>query len=82
MLDRQFRGRVLEVDRLNPAKLLIDPYALAIDGLVDEDAASTLPYHQSTRSRGPSGSDLSYSVMMCLTKSSRKCPLEHGAVGR
>ena len=30
--------------RFNPAKLLIDPYALAIDGLVDEDAASTLPY--------------------------------------
>jgi glycogen operon protein len=30
--------------RFNPAKLLIDPYALAIDGEVDEAAASTLPY--------------------------------------
>ena len=30
--------------RFNPAKLLIDPYALAINGPVDEDAASTLPY--------------------------------------
>jgi glycogen operon protein len=30
--------------RFNPAKLLIDPYALAIDGEVDEAAAPTLPY--------------------------------------
>lgn len=30
--------------RFNPDKLLIDPYARAIDGLVDEAAASTLPY--------------------------------------
>ncbi|CAN5697199.1 glycogen debranching protein GlgX [soil metagenome] len=30
--------------RFNPAKLLIDPYARAIEGGVDEDAASTLPY--------------------------------------
>jgi glycogen operon protein len=30
--------------RFNPDKLLIDPYARAIDGLVDESAASTLPY--------------------------------------
>jgi glycogen operon protein len=30
--------------RFNPAKLLIDPYALAIDGLVDPAATSTLPY--------------------------------------
>ena len=30
--------------RFNPAKLLIDPYALAIDGLVDEAAANVLPY--------------------------------------
>ncbi|MCU1358618.1 MAG: glgX [Acidimicrobiales bacterium] len=30
--------------RFNPDKLLIDPYAKAIDGLVDERAASTLPY--------------------------------------
>jgi isoamylase len=30
--------------RFNPAKLLIDPYAKAIEGGVDEDAASTLPY--------------------------------------
>ncbi|MBX3284217.1 MAG: glycogen debranching protein GlgX [Actinobacteria bacterium] len=30
--------------RFNPDKLLIDPYARAIDGVVDEAAASTLPY--------------------------------------
>jgi glycogen operon protein len=30
--------------RFNPAKLLIDPYAKAIDGSVDHSAASTLPY--------------------------------------
>ena len=30
--------------RFNPAKLLIDPYAKAIDGGVDWRAASTLPY--------------------------------------
>ncbi len=30
--------------RFNPAKLLIDPYARAIEGGVDENAASTLPY--------------------------------------
>jgi glycogen operon protein len=30
--------------RFNPAKLLIDPYAKAIDGAVDWQAASTLPY--------------------------------------
>ena len=30
--------------RFNPAKLLIDPYAKAIDGAVDWAAASTLPY--------------------------------------
>jgi glycogen operon protein len=33
------RGR-----RFNPAKLLIDPYAKAIDGVVDWDAANVLPY--------------------------------------
>jgi glycogen operon protein len=31
-------------DRFNPAKLLIDPYAKAIDGAVDWDAANALPY--------------------------------------
>ncbi|HWJ63035.1 MAG TPA: glycogen debranching protein GlgX [Acidimicrobiales bacterium] len=30
--------------RFNPDKLLVDPYARAIDGLVDESAARTLPY--------------------------------------
>src|SRR6478736_6690695 len=30
--------------RFNPAKLLIDPYAKAIDGAVDWRAATTLPY--------------------------------------
>jgi glycogen operon protein len=30
--------------RFNPAKLLIDPYAKAIDGSVQWDAANTLPY--------------------------------------
>jgi glycogen operon protein len=30
--------------RFNPAKLLIDPYAKAIEGAVDWDAANTLPY--------------------------------------
>ena len=30
--------------RFNPAKLLIDPYAKAIDGQVDPRAANTLPY--------------------------------------
>jgi isoamylase len=30
--------------RFNPAKLLIDPYAKAIEGPVDEDRANTLPY--------------------------------------
>jgi isoamylase len=30
--------------RFNPAKLLLDPYAKAIDGLVDHRVASTLPY--------------------------------------
>jgi isoamylase len=30
--------------RFNPAKLLLDPYAKAIDGSVDWDAANTLPY--------------------------------------
>jgi glycogen operon protein len=31
-------------DRFNPSKLLIDPYAKAIEGAVDWDAANTLPY--------------------------------------
>ena len=31
-------------NRFNPAKLLIDPYAKAIDGAVDWGAANTLPY--------------------------------------
>jgi len=31
-------------NRFNPAKLLIDPYAKAIDGAVGWDAANTLPY--------------------------------------
>jgi glycogen operon protein len=30
--------------RFNPAKLLIDPYAKAIEGAIDWDAANTLPY--------------------------------------
>jgi hypothetical protein len=30
--------------RFNPSKLLIDPYAKAIDGVVDWDAANVLPY--------------------------------------
>jgi glycogen operon protein len=30
--------------RFNPAKLLLDPYAKAIDGVVDHRAARTLPY--------------------------------------
>src|SRR6184192_2004850 len=30
--------------RFNPAKLLIDPYAKAIEGSIDWDAANTLPY--------------------------------------
>jgi len=30
--------------RFNPAKLLVDPYAKAIDGVVDHRVASTLPY--------------------------------------
>ncbi|WP_205699361.1 glycogen debranching protein GlgX [Conexibacter sp. SYSU D00693] len=34
----------LQGHRFNPAKLLIDPYAKAIDGPVDWDAANTLPY--------------------------------------
>ena len=34
--------------RFNPAKLLIDPYAKQIDGGVRWDAASVLPYAQST----------------------------------
>jgi glycogen operon protein len=33
-----------EGHRFNPAKLLIDPYAKAIEGAVDWDAANTLPY--------------------------------------
>ncbi len=33
-----------EGHRFNPAKLLLDPYAKAIDGEVNWDAASTLPY--------------------------------------
>jgi isoamylase len=33
-----------EGKRFNPAKLLIDPYAKAIDGSIDWHAASTLPY--------------------------------------
>jgi glycogen operon protein len=33
-----------EGHRFNPAKLLLDPYAKAIDGRVDHEAASTLPY--------------------------------------
>ncbi|HLH14193.1 MAG TPA: glycogen debranching protein GlgX [Solirubrobacteraceae bacterium] len=33
-----------EGHRFNPAKLLIDPYAKAIDGAVDWNAANTLPY--------------------------------------
>ena len=36
--------------RFNPAKLLIDPYAKAVDGAVEWDAANTLPYV-------PSGAD-------------------------
>jgi len=31
-------------DRFNPAKLLIDPYARAIEGVVDWDRANVLPY--------------------------------------
>lgn len=34
----------LEGHRFNPNKLLIDPYAKAIDGTVDWDAANALPY--------------------------------------
>jgi glycogen operon protein len=34
--------------RFNPAKLLIDPYAKAIDGAVDWDAANALPYAPSS----------------------------------
>ncbi len=34
--------------RFNPAKLLIDPYAKAIDGAVKWDAANTLPYVSSS----------------------------------
>ncbi len=30
--------------RFNPAKLLVDPYAKAIEGAIDESLASTLPY--------------------------------------
>ncbi len=33
--------------RFNPAKLLIDPYAKAVDGAVEWDAANTLPYVRS-----------------------------------
>ena len=36
--------------RFNPAKLLIDPYAKAVEGAIDWDAANALPYH-------PDGSD-------------------------
>jgi Type II secretory pathway, pullulanase PulA and related glycosidases len=35
----QRRGR-----RFNPAKLLIDPYAKAVEGGVNWDAANVLPY--------------------------------------
>jgi isoamylase len=34
--------------RFNPAKLLIDPYAKAIDGAIKWDAANTLPYVSSS----------------------------------
>ena len=40
--------------RFNPAKLLIDPYAKAIDGPVDWDAANALPYSPD----GTDGADL------------------------
>ena len=33
-----------EGHRFNPSKLLLDPYAKAIDGAIDFGAASTLPY--------------------------------------
>jgi len=36
--------------RFNPHKLLLDPYAKAVDGPIDWDAANTLPY-------GPGGED-------------------------
>ena len=43
--------------RFNPAKLLIDPYAKAIDGAVDWDAANALPYVPGgDRRRRPDGS--------------------------
>ena len=39
--------------RFNSHKLLIDPYAKAIEGPVDWGAASTLPYVPARRGRGP-----------------------------
>ena len=42
--------------RFNPAKLLIDPYAKAIDGPVRWDAANVLPYVPDRRATTPTSS--------------------------
>ena len=47
----------LEGHRFNPAKLLIDPYAKAIDGVVDwAHDANVLPYVPDRRARTPTSS--------------------------
>ncbi len=46
--------------RFNPAKLLIDPYAKAIEGGIDWDAARVLPY--ALDSDGPDGEDDSAAI--------------------
>ena len=45
-----------EGHRFNPAKLLIDPYAKAIEGAIDWDAANVLPYVPDPTTRTPTSS--------------------------
>ena len=54
--------------RFNPAKLLIDPYAKAIDGSVRWEAANTLPYVPGGRDADlePDGADDAAAIPKCV----------------
>jgi isoamylase len=53
--------------RFNPAKLLIDPYAKAIDGAVDWEIANTLPYEPGGDPDGdPSDEDNADAMPKCV----------------
>jgi glycogen operon protein len=58
-----------EGHRFNPSKLLIDPYAKAIEGAVDWDAANVLPYvpdDSDTADLEPDDEDDASAIPKCL----------------